>query len=223
MPFEPIYKHLVVGLVPLQSQVPQQTQYPREALQRLYFDVTRDHSYQQFVFLPGEVGAHFANSPDDVLRVEPGLIQMQTPVDMTKERAREKAATVIKTAFNRLGIATFVQCGIKVVAHVTAPGAQPDAQAFMSERLMPGSERIEELGPGFFGGGVKFRRIDLQAGQEDNLLIEPFIGDNAFLFVDYDVARSAVREPLTNLGDLATWLDEAFAFVEHQAMSLLEV
>jgi hypothetical protein len=221
VPFEPLFKALVVGLVPQPRQLPP-APYPREDLQRLFVDVTREYSYQHFEFLPGEAGAQLVNSQEDRVVVQPGLLQLQLPVELTPDAARERAVWIARTVADRLQVEGFLQCGIKVVSHVAAPGDSPNAKEFISHRLMRGAEQAAELGAGYFGGGVKFRRIDEDQGREENLLIEPFIRDNRYVFVDYDVARSATHQPFRGLDEVASWLDNAFAFVRGPTMSLLE-
>jgi hypothetical protein len=221
VPFEPLFKAVVLGLVPQPRQVPP-APFRREDLQRLFVDITREHNYQHFAFLPADAGAQLENSPDERIVVQPGLIQIQDRIDLTPEQAREKCAWIARKIAERLDIEAFLQCGIKVVCHVAAPGANADAKTFVSERLMRGAEQAAELGTGFFGGGVKFRRIDEAQGREENLLIEPFIRDTKFVFIDYDVGRAATGQPFGDLDDVATWVDEAFAFVRGPTMTLLE-
>ena len=216
---EPLFKNVVVGLVPQPRQIPPPP-FRKEDLQRLYVDITRDYPYQQFSFLPADAGAQLVNPPEDAVVIQPGLLQIQAKIELTTEAVREKCMAVFRATVERLNIESFLQCGIKVVAHVAAPGASPDAKAFVAQQLMQGQERVEELPAGFFGGGVKYRRLD--AEREDNLLIEPFIHDNEFVFIDYDVARVVTGQPFQGIDHVATWLDEDFSFVSGHAMSLLQ-
>lgn len=218
---EPLFKSAVVGIVPQPTQVPP-VPFRAEDLQRLYADVIRDYPFQQFSFLPGGAGAQLLNVPGDAVVIQPGLVQVQTPVELTPERVREKVVTILRRAFERLTIERFLQCGIKVVAHVPAPGANPDAKVFVSERLMRGAEQAEDLGAGFFGGGVKFRRLAQETRTEENLLVEPFIADNAFVFIDYDIGRGATQQPFADVDAVEGWLDEAFNFVRGPTIALLE-
>jgi hypothetical protein len=217
---EPLFSSLVVGLVPQ----PRQTQpgsFTKEELQRVFVDVTRSYAYAQFAFLPIDGGAQLLNSPDDRVLIQPMLFQVVTEVDLTAERARQKASDVLSTISGRLGVDGFFQTGIKVVARVLAPGQNPDARAFVSDQLM-GTGRAEELGPTFFGGGVKYRSFKEAEGCEENLLIEPLVADteNKHLWVDYDVQR---HRPVQGLETVAEWIDEAFEFIRGPTMALLEV
>jgi hypothetical protein len=191
-------------------------------LQRVYMEVTRDYAYQQFSFLPADGGAQFGNAANDNVIIQPDLIQITTPVDLSAEQVRDKTVVILKKACERLGIKAFIQCGIQVVAHVPAPGAQPSAKVFVSDRLMSGQERVTELGAGFFGGGVKYRRFDEETFKEENLLVEPFVQDDSFIFVSYDVGRAA-QEGFRDSAEVGTWIDEAFSFIRQETMSILEV
>jgi hypothetical protein len=220
--YQPEFQHLIIAMTPLMRRFPPDP-YSPEVLQRLYFDVNREYRYQQFGFLPSDMGADMSNAAgDDSLTVQAQSIQMRSPVDLTVERAREKAFSILKIVFTRLEIETMPQCVIKVVAHVRAPGETPDAKGFVAERLMKGYESNGPLGPGFFGGGVKFRSISDDASQEENLSIEPLVRDNRYVYVDYDIARTATHSPGWKIEDLSGWIDDAFSFVSQQAMELLE-
>jgi len=213
MAFEPLFRSVVVGIVPQPREIPP-APFEREDVQRLFADLNREHPYQQLAFAPGDIGARFTRSPDDFVSIEPGLIQIQMPVSMTTQLATDRVVSLLRTAFARLALDQVLQCGIKIIANV----AVPDAKSFVSDRLMR-ADQVKELGPGFFGGGVKFRRIE--EGREDNLSLEPFVRDNGFLYVDYDVLRVAVDGPMAGLDQLGSLLDEAFSFVGNEAVALL--
>lgn len=216
---EPLFQQLIVGLIPQPTSVPPKP-YGREPLQRVFGDISRDHPYQQMAFAQGDVGAQFSNGPQDVVLVGPDLIQVQTPV-MSAEAAREKVDRIQTVISERLQLNAYLLGGIKVIAHVAAPGQAPNAVAFVSEQLMQVGEQADNLGAGFFAGGIKYRRIDQpnEPGREDVLLIEPFVHDNGFLFIDYDVQR---RQPFQGLGDLSGWIDDAFSFVRGPTIEILE-
>jgi hypothetical protein len=212
---EPLFRQVVIGTVPLPAQLPP-APYSREDLQRAYFEVSREHSYQQFQLLPGETGAQFLNSPDDAVLIQPGLLQVRHPITSTAEVARERTSAVLRALINRLAIQNFIAVGIKVIAHVPPPGS---AREFVVERLMQGSDHIDELGPGFFGSGVTYSRLSPTGQPMQTLLIQPFLMDDRYLYVDYD---QQLHQPTDVPEQLPGWLDEAFAFVRGPAMQLLE-
>ncbi len=214
---EPLFTHLVVGVVPLPTQNPPFA-FDKEALQSVYLEVSRAVPYTQFAFLPADQGAQLLNPPEDRVLLQPGLLQVGTPVDSTAERAREKASTVLVKSAEILDLTGFLQMGIKVLANVPAP--EDGAREFVGNRLMKGiSTHLDVLGGGFFGGGVKFRKFDGDANEEEILLIEPLVSDDHFIWVNYD--RQQVGQTI-GLDHLSDSIDEAFNFVRGPAMRILE-
>jgi hypothetical protein len=218
---EPSFKALVVAAVPQPRQIPPPP-FAQEDLQKLFVEITRDYAYQQFSFTPG--GAQLVNAPDDLVAIQPGIVQTQVRIDpaftTNSAAATDKAVTILKRCSARLKIEGFLQCGIKVVAHVPLPGDQSDAKDFVAQRLMPAIDP-DDLAPGFFAGGVKYRRVSENEGEEANLLIEPFLHDNHFLYIDYDVARMATTGPIQDFDQLASWIGESFSFVAGPTMNIL--
>jgi hypothetical protein len=158
------------------------------------------------------------NPPEDRVLLQPGLLQVATPIESTAERAREKAASVFVKASKGLSLEQFFQSAIKVVANVAAP--EDGARDFIGARLMKGvTNHLAGLGEGFFGGGVKFMRVADDLSRQDFLLIEPLIADDHFIWVNYDVVR---HTPFSGVGDVGDWIDEAFDFVRGSAMRILE-
>jgi hypothetical protein len=213
---QPLFRHLVIGLAPQPRTVPV-TPFDREELQRAFFDVNRVRPYSQFTFLPGDSGAQFINGPQDRIVITPSLIQMFGVIDSTAERARQVAVDSLEAVAERLKLERYHQTGIEVEAHVPAPGERPDAAAFVREHLLRGSTHAEELGADFIAGGVKYRRMS--AARDENLLIEPLVADNNFIFVDYHIQ---IIESITGLDAVAEWVNDAFSFVSGPTMSILE-
>jgi hypothetical protein len=216
---EPLFRNIVVGLVPQARQMPP-APFEREELQRTFFDVNRAKAYSQFSFLPGDSGAQLMNNPTDRLVITPTLIQFFGAVDSTAGRAREECIEVLGKVAERLRLEQFVQGAVDVTAHVPAPGARPDARLFVKEQLLGGKDHADELGAEFFAGGVKFRRAaGEQPTRDENLSVEPLVADNNYLWVNYNVQ---IFEPISGLDAVATWIEEAFDFVSGPAMSILE-
>ncbi len=214
---EPLFSQLVLGLVPLPREVPP-APFATDDLQRLFGELNADANYQQFQFLPGGIGAQMFSAPDDMLVVQPGLLQLRRKIDSTSERVREVVIAILRAAEKRLQLGSYVQCGIKVVAYVPPPGME-DAKVFVSDQLMrEGQTATQVLGPTFFGGGVKF--TSGEQGCVEQLLIEPLLADNKLLFVAYDVQRGGAA--FQGLDPVAGWIDDAFAFVRGPAMQILE-
>jgi hypothetical protein len=213
---ELLYQHIIVGLLPQPTQMPP-APFPQEALQRVFLDLTQEHTYQQFGFLP-DGGAQLLAGPDDAVIIQPGLIQARTPVSMTKEHAAKKVVAIFRAVSKRLNLGVFVSGGTKVIVHAPVPPPLQDARQFVGEKLMRSAEQAAELGPNYFSGGVKFRSIE-QDRREENLLIEPFVRDDSMVFIDYDVQRV---EQITDVHVVDQWLDEAYDFIDGNVRRLLE-
>jgi hypothetical protein len=94
-----------------------------------------------------------------------------------------------------------------------------DAKAFVADRLMREGQAItQELGPTFFGSGVRFMSNDHT--RQEILNLEPLLADNSLLFVDYDVQRGM---QFSGVELVSGWIDDAFDFVRGPAMRVLEV
>lgn len=196
--------------------------FDKEELQRIFADVIRHHPYQAFGFTPNGRGAIFNNGEEDQVELRPALLRVAAKMDgpdlLTAGAAEEKAVRIMKTAAERLKIDNFLQCAVQIVASVDAPDG--DARAFVGRHLLRDPDQASGLGADFFGGGVRFRRLRTQERGEDNLSIEPDVNDNSLVFVEFQLGRAAVAEPLS-LEQAKDWLDEAFEFVRVPTMALL--
>jgi hypothetical protein len=214
MALELLYRTLAVSLAPQARQVPPPP-FDTEALQRAYMDVSRAYSYAQFGLLPANEGVQFANGPQDMVLIQPGIVQIITPIDTT-ERTQAKTIEVFRIIADRLQIATFFNCGFGIIVHVPAPGPDPDAQVFVAQQLMGGEGKAKVLGENFVDAGIKYRAAD--AEHEENLLVEPLIVDTKYVWVNYTVQRQGEAE----LEKVSEWLSDGFEFIRQRAMSLLE-
>jgi hypothetical protein len=218
---EPRYQSLMVALVPQPRQMPPPG-FDKDELQRIFSDVIRHHSYQSFEFIFDGRGAQFSNGENDLVELRPALLRVQAKMDglevLPAPSAAEKAERIFKIASERLQLERFLQCAIQVVAFIDAPSG--DAQAFVAEHLLKDGEQAKVLGPEFFGGGVRFRRLRPLEGGEDSLSIEPSVHDNSLVFLEYQVNRSATASPLT-LPETAAWTSDALDFLAGPTIQLL--
>jgi len=218
---EPRYKSLNVALVPQPREVPPPP-FATEDLQRIFSEVIRKHAYQTFEFVFNGRGAQFTNGPEDVVEIRPALFQVQAKMDgqdvLTAGAANDKVQGILKIAADRLRIETFLQCVIQIIAFVPAP--DEDSKAFVADRLMHDAEQAQaaELGPEYFGGGVRFRRLKPDGGGEDALSIEPFVGNFSLVWLSHEVTRA---NQLIALDQASNWIGEAFDFVAGPTMRLL--
>lgn len=218
---EPRYRSLNVTLAPQPRQMPPPA-FDKDELQRIFAEVIRKYPYQAFGFTPNQRGAQFNNGPDDLVELRPAVLHIQAKMDgpdlLTGPMAVAKVAKIFKISAERLKVEAFLQCGIVIVASVDAP--DEDAKRFVAERLMHDVEQAAELGPDYYGAGVRFRRLVLPADGEDNLSIEPDVNDNSLIYVEYQMGRVATTGPIL-LDQVSSWIDEAFDFVSGSTMRLL--
>jgi hypothetical protein len=220
---EPLFNGLVIQLAPQPRQMPP-APLDQNELQLIFQEVHRSYPYQTFAFTPDERGAIFSNTPDDSVELRPAQIQIHAKLDgpepLTAAGAQRKVMTILKTACARLQMEIFLQCGIQIIALVPVPGDSPDAKDFVSGSLMSGADQAEVLGRGYFGGGIRFRRIEENQSGEDSLAIEPFLQNNALLYVDYQRFRGAIGQAI-RVDQVSSWVEDAFEFVSGPTMNLL--
>lgn len=220
---EPLNKSLVVQLAPQPRQMPP-APLDQNDLQLIFSEVRRSHPYQSFAFTPDERGAIFQNGPDDSVEIRPAqlqiLMKLDGPEPLVAESAERKAMTIFKAACSRLEMEIFLQCSVEIVALAAVPGDNPDAKAFVSETLMGGVD-ASLLGPRYFGGAIRFRSIKEDQSGEDSISIEPYIHDNAMVYLDHQKTRMAAAGPIA-LDQVATWISDGFEFLSGSTMNLLE-
>ncbi|MGH2879336.1 MAG: hypothetical protein ACRDK4_07020 [Solirubrobacteraceae bacterium] len=190
----------------------------------MFAEITREYHYQQFGFLPSGRGAQFHNGEEDAVELRPALLQIQAKMNdqdlLTAPMAVDKVNRIFEIAAEHLGLAAFIQSAIQIVASADAP--EGDAKGFAEAHLLHDAEQSVVLGDGYFGGGVRFRRlIGPPPEGEDNLSIEPDVNDNTLLFVDFQSTRIAVRETIS-LEEMSKRVTAAFEFVSQPTMRLLE-
>ncbi|MFZ3342242.1 MAG: hypothetical protein WA213_15260 [Terriglobales bacterium] len=221
---DPRFRSLVVALAPQPTQMPPPA-FDREALQVVFAEITREYPYQQFGFLPSGRGAQFHNGEEDAVELRPALLQIQAKMIgpdlfMAPMAAADKVTRIFEIAAKHLGLVAFIQSAIQIVASVDAP--EGDAKRFAEAHLLHDAEQSTVLGDGYFGAGVRFRRLIGPPPQgEDNLSIEPDVNDNALLFVDFQSTRVAVSETIS-LEQMSDRVTEAFEFMSQPTMRLLE-
>ena len=216
----PRYKSLVVAVGPQPRQVPLPP-FEQDALHAAYREIIADFPYQSFEFIFDGRGALFHNGEDDLVELRPALLRIQAKMDgpdlLTGPMAADKAKRILEIASERLGTDAFIQCGIQIIGAVDAPNG--DARAFVGEKLLKDPAQAAGLGDGYFGGGVRYRAIRADEG-EDSLSVEPFIHDNSLVHLDHQVARAATTKPIM-LDQVSDWIDGAFEFLGGPTVELL--
>jgi hypothetical protein len=222
---EPRYKSLTVSLVPQPRQLPPPA-FDKADLQKVFADIIPAYPYRAFEFIYNDRGIQLNNGPEDTVEIRPALLQVQAKMDdvevLLSSMAEKKATKILRIASERLHIDGFLQCAVQILASVDAP--DDDATAFMAGRLLHGAEQADVLGEGYFGAGVRFRRLKEDESGEDSLAIEPTVHEHGSkgpaLLVNHQIVRAAVRGPL-ELGQVSALIDEGFDFVNDRAMRLL--
>lgn len=222
---QPHFKTLAVAVVPQPREMPLPP-FQTDDLQRVFADVSRTYPYQAFEFIFDRRGAKFSNSEEDFVELRPALLQTVIEMDgqdvLTSDLAQTKAAKILRIASERLDIPAFLQFNIQTIALVQSADSDADAKRFVAERLMAGLKHFDELGHGYFGGSVTFRRIHEDGQGEDSLSIEPFMVDNSRLFLHHQVTRVGQGGPVESLDPIEHWVAESFEFLSGPAMRLLE-
>ena len=220
-PVEPRPKTLMVALVPQPREMPLPP-FDQGALHKTYAEVTQHHPYQNFGFIYDGRGAQFNNGEDDLVELRPALLRVLVKMDdldsLTTGAAEEKAIRILKIAKDRLAIPGFIQCAIQIIASASVPDG--DAQKWVAEHLMKDATHADDLGNGFFGGGIRFRRFHDEDACEENLSIEPDVTDPTSVFLSYQFARQATIEPLT-VEQTEGWIKDGFAFMSGPTKQLL--
>lgn len=178
-PVELIPKALVVGLFAATQPGPPD----RDRVTRIWGELSSRHDYRQLSHT-GESVQFMGLGPDDALIIQPPLVQVRSTARMGVQNAADEAQVSVKTVARHLGYTQFFNLGIKHVFHAPAPNS--NAEEFVMSRLLrrdPAELAELERGMGVWGG-LKYRM-----GASDSvytLVIEPFVADNQFLFVDLD-------------------------------------
>ena len=227
---DPLFKSLTVALVPQPRKMPLPP-FEREDLQAVFQELSRRYEYQSFSYTPNGRGGIFQSASEDAIELRPAEFNMQIKLDgpepLVAPGAQERASAILHLADEHLDVDTFLQCSLQIVALAAVEGDNPDAKAFVAERLMQGLQ-AENLGEGYFAGGVRFRRVDEQehgadadnAGEE-SLTIEPYLQNTQFVYLDRQLVRVAVERPI-GIDHVSEWITASFNFVSEQTMGLLE-
>jgi hypothetical protein len=222
-PVEPHHKSLTVALVPQPRQLPPPA-FDKDDLQRVFAEIIRSNPYRSFEFIYEDRGIQLNNGPEDTVEIRPALFQVQAKMDgpdvLTADAAESKVTRILKVAGAQLKVDAFIQCAIQIHASVDAP--KDDARTFVAETLLHDTEQAlaRELGPGYFAGGVRFRRPKEDGTGEDSLSIEPFVQPPMVVLLTHQIARIAAGGPI-EFDQASSWIGEGFDFLAGPTMRLL--
>lgn len=217
-------RSLSVALVPQPKELPPPA-FDKEALQKVFGEIIVRDPYRAFEFIYNDRGIQLNNGTEDTVEIRPALLQVQAKMDdvdvLTPDAAEDKAMRIFKIAAERLHIPGYLQCAIQIQADVEVGESADDGKSFVEQRLLRDAEFADTLGEGYFGAGVRFRRLKEghEAG-EDSLSIEPYVDPPKMVLVNHQVMRQAVTGPIL-LNQVSEWIGDAFSFVSDRAIQLL--
>jgi hypothetical protein len=180
-----IPKALVVGIFMPPPGVPGTGAVTPEKLNRIWNEVGPSLGYRQLQLAPDGTGAQFIGStPQQSVTIQPPLLQVMDPIELTPGQSLDKAVTILKAAERHLGISQFFNLGIRHIYH--APMPDNDSRGFVMARVLRWDpEDLSELeAGGKVTAGVKF--YILTPAVNYTLSIEPFIADPSQLILDLD-------------------------------------
>src|SRR6266540_581975 len=184
---ELIPKALVVGVFAAVQPTAGQP-VTSEKLNRIWAEVAPRHGYRQLQLAPdGSAAQFFGATPEDGATIQLPLIQVRESITYGASNAADEAQDILKAIATNLGINQFFNLGIKHIFHVTV--ADNDARGCVMRRLVGKEEAdLERLQRGgSLWSGLKYG-VTGADGAQYTLVVEPFLADNRFIFVDLDAA-----------------------------------
>ena len=207
--------------VPPNSPVPNPPVATREALNRIWTEVTSTYPYQSLQFSPqGDAVQFIGSSPEEGVTIQPPLVQVQESVLgslLSAETSARKAQAILKTVQEHLGVPFFLNLGIRVISNFTVPSN--DGRDFILHRAAVQDEaRLGELaGGGYVWMGLKYV-VHQADGSFFTAVVEPLQADPRMLYVDLDaqfpgmVALDAIEE---RTRDSMRYVDRVLDYLKH--------
>ena len=220
-----ITKNLIVGAgLPtsppgLAFQIPGTPEITFDRLNHIFGEIAAMFAYRTFQSGPeGESAQIFGATPHQVVSIQPGLIQVQEPIELSPEKATEKVQRVFSIAAKHLSVTQILGFGIKWIAHM--PINSKDARAFVIDQVYKQSDQVlEVLG---LGGrqwlGMKYVAQDPLGQKQFTVVIEPFLADETHLYIDVD----ANFGPGVELGEIKAKADEVLDYIRVPVKQYLE-
>jgi hypothetical protein len=181
-------KHLVAGMYLPQSSSPGSPVVTMEKLNMIWSQVSPVYDYRQLqVAADRSAGAFIGVTEEDRVTIQPPLVQVRTPIDMTARKAAEKAKHIVEVISGILGVSQFYNLGIRFILHCVVPGG--DSNAAILHRVMEKEEKelLALRAGGDISAGVRFF-VNPSQGVRYVITIEPLFAQPSFLFLDLDAA-----------------------------------
>lgn len=194
-PVELIPKAVISGLF-VQSQIvttgpaslilqAPDTRISRDTINRIWTDVVKDYPYQGLQLNPtGSGGAFVGSGPDEVVLIQPPLVQIRDLVSVQGvASSAEKIQSIFRSVAHHVGASSPANLGIKLVYHAPSPGA--DAVSFILSEMMAGHDDVQQLAGGMTVEGIA-RYLLKSSGLTYTLSLEPLQSDKSMIFIDLD-------------------------------------
>lgn len=172
------------------AQVPGPSPISRDVINRIWGEVVKEYpSYQSLQFDPSGRGAVFIgqSGPDDLVIIQPPLLQVRTPIsEFGIDRTAYRASFILRTILHQYAGPPSVNLGVKIIAWTPSPNLSKDAVAFIRTEFIRHDEVFATMGG----------KMDLQIGLKivaasenkltHTLFIEPLQVDKTMLYLDLD-------------------------------------
>jgi hypothetical protein len=204
-----IPKALVAGLfTPLA-----QSAADMEKINRVWMQLSRRMGYRQLMQMPDGGATFVGSSTEDVLVIQPPLLQFRSTATMGIMNAADDAQVCLRTVGEHLGVSQFGNLGIKLVYHAPAP--EGDSVRYVQHHLLGKSEDdLTMLGRGgSLWTGIKYG-ISAPEGSGYTLVIEPLIADPKYLFIDLDCqfpGQADIERIADRIGDAERYANDTVA------------
>lgn len=216
---ELVPKALIVGAAAAVTPMPGTPVVTEEKINRIWAEVAPREGYRQLQILAEGTAAQFVGrTPDDGATIQLPLVQARSAISVSVHSAGEECQFVLKTIARHLGVAQFYNLGLKLIYH--APVADRDARAFLLRHVLRKREEdLVELQRGGepFWAGVKFFSPSAD-GSFYIVVIEPWVADSTFLYIDVDAQFPAVA----NLDTVTEKVREAQDFISTSVAGYLD-
>jgi hypothetical protein len=192
----------------------------REVINRIWTDVVKDYPYLGLQYNPtGPGGAFVGTGPEDVVLIQPPLVQIRDLVQMQGVPASaEKIEAIFKIVAHHIAGSAPSNLGVKLVYHAPAPGM--DAVTFILSEMMSGHDDLQQLAGGLALQGMA-RYLLKGGGLTHTLSFEPLQSDPSNIFIDLDtqyegaVDTSHIRDKVLTVDEFMT--KQVRGFLERRA------
>ena len=207
---------LSTGPVNTFIQTPSSQPITSDTINRIWSQVIKEYPYQSLQLEPSGRGGVFIGGPDELVIIQPPLLQMRCRLDSDPTGIRgvaDKVHFVFGQIMHQLPSPPPLNLGVKLIYNTPAPGG--DAVAFARTELVKGEDDLRTLAGGTsFVACIKVAMMNPDVNR--TLLVEPLIADPTQLFLDLDsqfpgvVNPAQIREHITGAGDFMTHQVDSF-------------